>query len=316
MRHHATLRYVDAIARHGSIRRAADALAITPSALNRRLLALEQELGTPLFERLARGVRLSAAGELFLHHARRQMADMGRVRATIEDMKGARRGHVAIAFDRSLSPIGLAELIAAHRAEHPGVSFAVLPCDRADAVAMLEDYSADLALVVAPDHATALSTLATLAMRLDAVVRAGHRLATLDAVRLHQLASYPLVLPPPGRSARFVLEVAAARRDVRLDPAVVADRDLSRTLLPGSDAVAVELRVASEPRPAAAKGDGTGGSDPREAVPAFATTPLHEADIPEVALHLGQLRDRALPVPAARFAETLRRRMDALSDEP
>ena len=67
-------RYVDAVDRYGSIRKAAEQLAITPSALNRRVLALEDELGVPIFERLGRGVRLSAAGELVVHVFRRQLA--------------------------------------------------------------------------------------------------------------------------------------------------------------------------------------------------------------------------------------------------
>src|SRR5258706_5006238 len=56
--------YVDAVARCGSIRRAAEALHIASSALNRRVLDMEEELGTTLFERLPRGVRLTAAGAL------------------------------------------------------------------------------------------------------------------------------------------------------------------------------------------------------------------------------------------------------------
>ena len=51
-----TLKFVETVARTGSIRRAAEQLAITSTALNRRILALEEELGYPLFERLPSGV--------------------------------------------------------------------------------------------------------------------------------------------------------------------------------------------------------------------------------------------------------------------
>jgi len=47
--------YVDSVARHGSIRKAADALNVASSALNRQILDLETDLGSPLFERLPRG---------------------------------------------------------------------------------------------------------------------------------------------------------------------------------------------------------------------------------------------------------------------
>ena len=51
----APLTFIEAIARAGSIRKAAETLSITSTALNRRVLALEDELGVQIFERLPRG---------------------------------------------------------------------------------------------------------------------------------------------------------------------------------------------------------------------------------------------------------------------
>ena len=67
MRHLRLLSYINEVARTGSIRRAAEQLNLTPSALNRRIQDVEAELGTAIFERLPRGVRLNAAGELLIH---------------------------------------------------------------------------------------------------------------------------------------------------------------------------------------------------------------------------------------------------------
>jgi hypothetical protein len=57
-------RYFDAVARLGSIRRAAEQLAVSPSAIDRQLSHAEDELGARLFERLPRGLRLTASGEM------------------------------------------------------------------------------------------------------------------------------------------------------------------------------------------------------------------------------------------------------------
>ena len=103
MRHVRLLHYVDAVARTGSIRKAAEQLNITASALNRRIQDLEDELDTPIFERLPRGVRLNAAGEIFIRHIRNQIADLARVRSQIEDLSGFRRGTVAIACSQALA---------------------------------------------------------------------------------------------------------------------------------------------------------------------------------------------------------------------
>ena len=61
MRHGRVLEYVNEVARAGSIRRAAEQLNFAPSALTRRIMDLEQELGTDLFERTARGNRSAAS---------------------------------------------------------------------------------------------------------------------------------------------------------------------------------------------------------------------------------------------------------------
>jgi DNA-binding transcriptional LysR family regulator len=127
------LQFVDAIARAGSIRKAAEGLAITSTALNRRLLALEEELGVPIFERLPRGVRLSTAGELLIHHLRSQAADFEKLKGQLADLRGERRGHVSIACSQAFLPYFLPEQIGRYRREHPGVSFGVRVRDRAAA---------------------------------------------------------------------------------------------------------------------------------------------------------------------------------------
>lgn len=301
MRHHRTLRYIDAIARAGSIRGAADALAITPSALNRRLIALEEEIGAPLFERLPRGVRLSSAGELFVHHARRQIAELARVRSQIEDMKGARRGHVTIALDRSLPAHPLAALVAGHRAEHPGVTFAVIPCDRSDAAPMLATYAADMTIALEPDRAPGFTTLATLPVRLGAWVAADHALAGERSVRLGTLCEDRLALAPRGRSIRFLFDLACSRRDLHVEPVIEGPDDVVEPVIAAGEAIGVALGIE------AMVAAGAGRTDEGR----LRFVPLAAEDARPAYIHLGQLRERALPVAAARFAEIVRAQFEA-----
>jgi DNA-binding transcriptional LysR family regulator len=95
--------YLDAVAHHGSIRKAAEALHVASSALNRRILDLEADVGSPLFERLPRGVRATAAGELFLAYVRRSLKELRLVEAQIDGLRGLVHGrvHVAVAETRS-----------------------------------------------------------------------------------------------------------------------------------------------------------------------------------------------------------------------
>jgi DNA-binding transcriptional LysR family regulator len=117
MKHLRIMRYVDEVARTGSIRKAADHLNVTASAVNRRIMDLEEELGAQLFERRPRGVRLTAAGELFVHYLREQDGSIERMKSQIEDLKGLRRGTVRIACSQAPR----ARFPAAHdrRVSHP-----------------------------------------------------------------------------------------------------------------------------------------------------------------------------------------------------
>src|ERR1700729_38998 len=86
------LTYVDAVARYGSIRKAADALNVASSALNRQILDLETDLGAPLFERLPRGVRMTSAGEVFLAYTRQAISELKAGESQVEQLRGLGRG--------------------------------------------------------------------------------------------------------------------------------------------------------------------------------------------------------------------------------
>ena len=186
------LRYIDAVVRAGSIRKAAEALSITSTALNRRILSMEQDLGVPIFERLPRGVRLSTAGEILIQHVRSQISDMERVRSQIADLTGVRRGHISIACSQAAMPVFLPEQIALYRREHPGVTFRVYRRDREVAEMALMDHTADLALVFEP-------------------------------VRLRDCLRYPIAMPTHLYGVRNVLEKAVLRSSIKLQPAIESD---------------------------------------------------------------------------------------------
>ncbi|WP_224242960.1 LysR family transcriptional regulator [Hyalangium gracile] len=81
-----------AVAEEGHVGRAARRLHITQPPLSRHILALEDELGTPLFERTPRGMRLLPAGEVFLLHARRILAEVDAAVHTVRGVTVGRSG--------------------------------------------------------------------------------------------------------------------------------------------------------------------------------------------------------------------------------
>ena len=100
--HAVVLKYFLEVARHGSIRKAAQNLFVASSAVNRQILRLEEELGTELFDRVPSGMRLNAAGERLQQHVRGTLHDFHLMRTELDALKGERKGHVSVAAMDSL----------------------------------------------------------------------------------------------------------------------------------------------------------------------------------------------------------------------
>ncbi|ATB34559.1 LysR family transcriptional regulator [Melittangium boletus DSM 14713] len=81
-----------AVAEEGHVGRAARRLHLSQPPLSRHILSLEDELGAPLFERTPRGMRLLPAGEAFLQHARRILAEVDAAVHTVRGVAAERSG--------------------------------------------------------------------------------------------------------------------------------------------------------------------------------------------------------------------------------
>jgi len=291
MRHLLIYRFVDEVAKAGSIRKAAESLAITPSALNRRILALEEELGVPIFDRLPRGVRLSTAGELLIHHIRNQMSDVERLKSQIADLSGVRRGSVAIACSQALLPYFLPHQIERYRAEHSGVTFSVSVRDREAAEQALLDYSADVAVIFEPVRLADCQTLLVVKQPIYAILSRKHPLASQESLNLADCLEYPLALPNLPYGVRTLMEMAAARRNLRLRPAIQSDSfEFLRHMAAGGQTISFQIEI---------------GLPPQKNLADVVCRRMDERELPAARLHLAQLKGRSLPVAAARFADQL-----------
>ncbi len=113
------LSYVLAVADEGTFTRAAEVLQISQPSLSQGIRALEAELGAALFERRARPVRLTAAGEALIEPARRAVRDLQTARAAVEAVTGLEGGHLDLVSLPTLSIDPVAELVGRFRVAHP-----------------------------------------------------------------------------------------------------------------------------------------------------------------------------------------------------
>ena len=289
MRHLQTFRLIEAVARAGSMRKAAGDMNITASALVRRINRFEKEFGAELFERLPGGVRLNPAGELLLHHYRAMASDFSRVQGQVADLAGERRGHVSIGCSQALIPYFLPREIAKYRTEHPGVTFSVNVRDRAQAEQELATYSSDLALVFELVYLVDFEVVHVIPQPVHVVMRADHPLAASKELRLRDCLDTPHVAPSAKYGVRHLLDFAARRGTRRVSPLVETESfELIRHYVLYENVIGFQIPIGLRP---------TDDS--------IVSRPISERDMPAGNLILGQMRGRALPVASARFAMQL-----------
>ncbi|MCE2577860.1 LysR family transcriptional regulator [Gluconacetobacter entanii] len=207
------LLYFLAVARHKSIRKAAEDLHIAGSAINRHILLGEKQLQTPLFERLPTGMRLTAAGELLYGCARRWTKDLDDLTRQIDDLKGIRRGQVDLLAPEALSRAFLPELVARMKRSHPGVVLNINIRDNRRICPTLLSGDGDLALVLDPEETRDLVVVRRLSFPLGFACRPGHPLARHAAVRLADCAACPMIAPeqPLALASMFTRLVEGGR---------------------------------------------------------------------------------------------------------
>jgi DNA-binding transcriptional LysR family regulator len=220
MLHARILTYLDEVARLGSIRRAANRLNVASSAINRQILALESELGAPIFERMPRRLRLTATGEVLIAHVRETLKSHGRVTAQIEALKGLQRGEATIATMNGLAAGPLPGFISSVLEAHPRVHIRlrVLPLDQIPNAVLTGE--ADIALGYNFPSSPGLRIVASHDLHLGAVVAPNHPLTKRQPAWLADCLDYPLVIADNSMTIRPVVELAFTRAGLPLHPTV------------------------------------------------------------------------------------------------
>lgn len=297
MRHLKDFMFIEAVIRAGSIRRAAEDMNITASALNRRINRFEEDFGYEIFERLPRGVRLNPAGELMLHHIRAQRSDFARLQSQVADLSGVRRGHVSIACSQALLPYFLPEQIARYREDHPGVTFSVNVRDRMEAEQELSTFASDIALVFEPSHLVDFEVTTAIRQPIHAVMRPDNPLAAKPELRLRDCLAQPHVSPGPRYGVRLLLDTAAKKTTYgRLRPLAESESfDFMRHYVLHENAISFQFPIGLD----------------LSGAQGYIARPLSERDVDPGNLLLGQLRGRTLPVASARFMQQLSQALQA-----
>ncbi len=300
MRHLRILTLVDAVARTGSVRGAAEQLNFTASALTRRIQDLEAELGVVLFERTSRGMRPTTAGHMFLSHAREQLAEAERLKSGLEDLQGLRRGKVRIACSQAVAADFMPKAIGTFRREYPLVDFEVRVVDHEQAAMALASYDVDIGLVFSPGALPDFQCLALLEQHLVALLPRDHMLSRNTTLRLHDCAAHPVALPDRSTGGRQLLDAFSAQTGFSFEVAVESNSfEFLRQSVVQSGLVSFQIDVGA----------------PRDAKdPDIVIRKIDRRDAPPADLMLGKLQGRNLPQISTTFAEHVIAGMAAMQD--
>ncbi|MEQ5872444.1 LysR family transcriptional regulator [Sagittula sp. NFXS13] len=194
------LLYVEAVAEHGSVQAASRALGIAASAIDRHIKTLEEANRAPLFERLPRGMRPTAAGEAVVVMARRWRSDAERLEAELQEMRGQERGNVRLVAMDSLANGVLEDLHCWLRAEHPQIRLTLNIATPAAAARELDEGTVEVAMAFNLPRLRHQHVLWSEKLRFGCIVAPEHPLAaeaetTLAKVNGHALVSQSALLP-------------------------------------------------------------------------------------------------------------------------
>ncbi|WP_309109977.1 LysR family transcriptional regulator [Saccharothrix sp.] len=220
------LRVLRALADHGTVTAAAQALHLTPSAVSQQLAALESEVGQELLRRRGRRVSLTSAGELLVGHANAVAAELERAQATLAGLSSGVAGRVEVGSFASAITQVVAPALARLRVSAPGVVVRVRDVEGHASVPLLLDGEIDLAITeeYRPRRDDGRLTRFPLYTEpFDVVLPPSHPLASRAEVDLRDLAEEDWVATLPGNPVRDVVELACG--DAGFAPRIVHTSD-------------------------------------------------------------------------------------------
>lgn len=221
------LRTLLAIADAGSFARAAAALHLTQPAVSMQIRELEDALGLPLLDRGARGLRLTAAGEDYLPHARRVFATLADGADAIARLRGLKGGRVQVGMVGTAQYF-LPRLIARFRARHREIGLRLRLGNREQLVQALLAREVDFAVMGRPPPELATRAEAFAPHPLGVIAAPEHPLARRRALAPTALGAEEFIVRERGSGTRAAME--AYFREHALDPPIVMEMPGNETI--------------------------------------------------------------------------------------
>jgi len=208
-----------AVASEGSVSRAAERLMVSQPAVSKQLRQLERSLGGPLFDRLPKGVRPTAAGELLAGYARRIFALEAEAELALAELRGLRRGTLSVGASTTIAVYLLPEIFVRYRRAYPDVSMHMEVANSEVIRRRLVEGAIDVGLTEGIVEGDELDSTVFLRDELVPIAAPGHPLARRKRpVPAATLCREPFVVRETGSGTKSVVERALAERGLSVTP--------------------------------------------------------------------------------------------------
>jgi LysR family transcriptional regulator, low CO2-responsive transcriptional regulator len=222
------LRIFADVARLGSMSRAAASLHLTPPAVSMQVKELESQVGLALFDREARRVSLTTAGEYFLVYAKRLLATLKDAEDAMARLRKLESGRLSVGMV-STAKYFVPQLLTRFRQEHPGIELGLkVGANREELVALLQHGEVDLAIMGRPPREMATRAEPFAAHPHVFVAPPGHPVLALDRVSAAILADHPLIAREGASGTRALMD--RYFHDHHVDPRIAMEMPSNETI--------------------------------------------------------------------------------------
>jgi DNA-binding transcriptional LysR family regulator len=201
-----------AVAEEKSISKGAERLLVSQPAVSKQVGELERNIGTPLFDRLPRGVRLTAAGELLMGFARQIFGAVGQAERAMEELRGLSRGRLSVAAGTTIGVYLLPEIFVRFRQEYPGIQMHMEIANGEVIRNRLLEGAVDVGLTEVEIDDDRFESVAFMKDRLVAIAAPNHALAGKRSIKPAELCGYPFVIRETGSGTKSLVERALTER--------------------------------------------------------------------------------------------------------
>lgn len=223
------LRYLLAIVEEANFTRASEKVFVSQSALSQQIQGLEQEIGTVLLDRSKRGVRLTAAGEILIHHAKRIFLELEQAQTAIQELEGLQRGELRIGVVQTVNAYLMPSLVTAFNESYPDVKLSIEELSSDDIEIGLEQGDLQIGLSFAPPANPLIDHELLFEEQLVLVVRDDHALAQQRLIPVKALDDLPMIMLSNTFCTRRLWEESA--RLAGSQPRIVMEMNTVRSIL-------------------------------------------------------------------------------------